>query len=194
MSSSSTGTACPTFLKSICMQDLFTMLFPWLWLVLLETKEKAWSGFTPYPFSPLEGRQRASRRAAKYISSWNILCIFPGSMAFPFPHTVFSWYWTSSINLIPLRTVKNRTLMWVAGFIYLPLKRGKFSKYRKYIRRTNYYTEKFGERIVTYFPLLLLLQFRPLGTMAEVYLAKHGKNRAQMCSSFSVGRKHAISV
>lgn len=159
MSSPSTGTACPAFLKSICMQGLFTVLFSWLWLVLLETKEKAWSGFTPYPFSPLEGRQRASRRAAKYISSWNTLCIFPGSMAFPFPCTLFSWYWILFINLISLRTVKNRTLMWVAGFIYLPLKSGKFSKHRRCIRRMNYYTEEFGKRMVTFFSLLLLLQF-----------------------------------
>lgn len=93
-------------------------------------------------------------RAAKYVSCWNTssLRIFPGIVAFLFSCTVFSWCWTLPINLISLRTVKNRTLMWVAGFIYLPLKLGKFSKHRKCIRRTNHYTEEFGKRMVTFFP------------------------------------------
>lgn len=62
------------------------------------------------------------------------------------------WYCTLSINMISLRTVKNITLMWVAGFIYLPLEHRKFSKHRKCIRRTNHYTEEFGKRMATSFP------------------------------------------
>lgn len=77
---------------------------------------------------------------------------FPRKHGFSlFLHSIFIVLMLS-INLISLRIVKNRTLIWVAGFIYLPLKNGKFSKHRKCIRRTNHYTEEFGERMVTFFP------------------------------------------
>lgn len=133
------------------------------------------------------GREPAGEQQNTFhAETLNLYAFLPWSMAFPFSCTVFSWYWMLSINVISLRTVKNRT--FVSCRIYLP-----FPKTWKILKTWEMVVEEWiiilkdlvEEWLL--FSLLLLLS----EAAAEMYLAKHGTKQSTNVFIF-VGRKHMI--